>query len=95
MAIYMPKHEMIEARQFTGGVDNALDLISWMSTHNGKAVHAFDGDNFKNNRIMVETSKYEYEPAFISDWILIHQDDRIEVIKHPVFRDRYAKVGPN
>lgn len=89
MASYTPKHEMVDARQFTGGFENADDLIQWVEVCEGKALSALTDDDTPD-LILVETSQYEYEPVFEGDWIIIHQDNRIDIMKHRLFTSRYA-----
>lgn len=91
MGFFTPKHEIVEARQFIGGYDNALELTTWLTIRNSKSLFALNDHN-KPDRIMIETSKYEYDAAGPGDWILSYPDGRIDIVRNGVFKERYAKV---
>lgn len=91
MTIFTPKKATVDARQFTGGHDTALELTNWITERNGKSLISVGWED-KPDRIMIETSKYEYEAAFPGDWILIDQDDTIDIVRNGVFKDRYIKI---
>lgn len=89
MSTFVPKHEMVDARPFSGGFENADDLIKWIEVCDGKALLALTDDETPD-RILVETSPHEYEPVLEGDWIIIHQDSRIDIMKNHLFTARYS-----
>lgn len=66
--------EFVDARQFTGVGHNAIDILLWVQSHEGKATHTTGGSNPEFIRIFRDYASCEFELVFVGDWVMQNQD---------------------
>lgn len=83
--------EIVDARQFHGGTQNASSLILWVESHQNRASYLTDrNDSFE--RIMVQVEMYKHHPAYVGDWIVLNQDGSFSVVRPQTFESDYEQV---
>jgi hypothetical protein len=82
--------ESAVARQFTGGFENAYELMNWVDGL-GAATRTLwaDADHNKPERILLGIGNYEYEKAVEGDWIIRHADGQFEIMSDEDFKTQY------
>lgn len=86
----MPKFkkvELVEARQFTGGLQNGSDLAFWVNSNNAKADWRAATDEQIEKLFLSYNYKWGY--AYIGDWIVLHQDGTITSMRPQDFEATY------
>lgn len=75
------KQEFVDARQFTGGTQNAMDILLWVQSHEGKASHVTGGASPEFIRIYRDYASLEFELVFVGDWVMQNQDGTFRGIR--------------
>lgn len=85
------KTETVDARQFTGGVQNGTDLALWVNTH-GQLTESRaewrDAISVRTHAIpeIVRFRTYEYRTdMYVGDWIIRRQDGHFEHMRPEEF----------
>lgn len=85
MATYRRIPEIVDARQFTGGAKNGLELVHWVDSNEGKAFWNPEISPIRNNpehiRVYENHASKVFEVAYIGDHIMQRQDGRFEVVR--------------
>jgi hypothetical protein len=68
------KTEVVDCRQFTGGVQNGQDILLWVNSRLGKASHTSGGASPEFIRIYRDYASLEFELVFVGDWVIQNQD---------------------
>ncbi len=68
--------EIVDARQFTGGVENGTNLALWANSNHANAAW-FDHDELGPERIKLVTDDFSV-CVYMTDWIILRQDGRID-----------------
>lgn len=94
--------EIVDARQFTGGVENGSNLVLWVNSENGSATWEDEHVKWRHGdhvgmtpeSIRVYTGPYrvESEVAFVGDWIMRRQDGSFEVVRQQTLDSEYVQV---
>lgn len=82
--------EIVDARKFEGGLQNASDLVLWVSANEGKAVYVNDNVG-ERIRVYEDRDCRISSPAFSGDWIERRQDGAFEVTRQQII-DTYEEV---
>lgn len=75
------KIEVVDARQFTGGVQNGGDILLWVHSHQGRATHVSGGKGPEFIRIYRDYASLEFELLFVGDWVMQNQDGTFRGIR--------------
>lgn len=75
------KIEVVDARQFEGGTQNAMDILLWVQSHEGKATHTSGGTSPEFIRIYRDYASMEFELVFVGDWVMQNQDGTFRGIR--------------
>jgi hypothetical protein len=99
---FKKKPEIVDGRQFTGGIRNGTDLIFWVNSKEGKAdwfeetlkVRTATQKIMSPERIRVYKGPYqtEYDTAYVGDWIVQRQSGRFEVVRPQELAEDYDKA---
>jgi hypothetical protein len=85
----MKKPEIVDARQFTGGITNGMDLVLWVNSNEGKATWLATPE-----RIRVAEDAYSmiFAVAYPGDWIMRNQDGTFTAIRKQELDSEYDQV---
>lgn len=72
--------ETIDAREFTGGIDNGMSLVLWINSNNGIAMYDQDKD------VIFLSVWGETFTIHSTDMIALRQDGRFENIRREDFK---------
>lgn len=80
------KTEVIDARQFTGGNQNAMELILWVNSGDQEALWASPVTMVKPTspeKIMLvkPDNKFEYDSVYLGDWIVKKQSGQFVAMR--------------
>ena len=92
MPTFKKKPEIVDARQFTGGAQDGMNLVLWVRSGGAQA---FWSDSFaagEREKVYVEESRYDLTPAFVDDWIVKHQNGSFEVVRPELFNETYQQL---
>lgn len=84
------KVETVDARQFTGGEENATELAFYIDSHGGNARWEDKTDDRPEN-IRVTTDTYA-ERIYVGDWVIIKQDGTLYHSRPQDFEAEYEQV---
>lgn len=97
MPTFKKKPEIVDARQFTGGVQNGTDLTFWIQSHEANAVwreakrdEEYDCDD--PEYIYLSYGKFKFSYAYVGDWIILRQDGRMVTMRPEDFNREYEQV---
>jgi hypothetical protein len=83
--------ETVDARQFTGGLENGTNLALWVNEHGQLTeTRAFYYEGIKETRnnnpehIRVRTYAFRVD-VYIGDWIILKQDGTFDVMRPQEF----------
>jgi hypothetical protein len=88
---FKKKPEIVDARQFNGGVQNASSLILWIESGVGRAILVEETDE-RFERVMVDEALNKWVPAYVGDWVVRHQNGSFEVVRPLTFEFDYTQV---
>lgn len=91
MPTFQSKPETVDAREYTGGVQNGTDLVFWIESNNGHALW-IDRYNHIPEMIRIEDRDHNMVPAFVGDWIVRRQNGFFEAMRPEVFTLTYNQV---
>ena len=77
------KVDLVEARQFTGGVQNGSDLLLWIQSNKGRASFV----TYLVERVILEYSYAPWKNVYIGDWIVLHSDNSFSALRPQDFED--------
>jgi hypothetical protein len=88
--------EIVDARQFTGGLQQGSDLAFWVNSNHGLA-HWYPerlvGQKTLSERIILHTPDYvNYSIVWLDDWIVRHQDGSWEALRPEDLKEQYEEV---
>jgi hypothetical protein len=88
--------EIVDARQFTGGMQQGTDIAFWVNSNNGRA-HWMDktdvGKRILSERIrLYHESLVHFDTAWVGDWLVRHQDGSWEVVRPEQMQEEYKEV---
>jgi hypothetical protein len=83
--------EVVDARQFKGGVHNASSLILWIESGIGRAIFVEETDE-RFERVMVDEGLNKWTPAYVGDWVVRNQNGGFEVVRPQTFDSDYTQV---
>lgn len=88
--------EVVDARQFTGGLDNGSSLAFWVNSNHGRA-HWYDKQQVAgrtlSERVILTTSDHVgYDLVWVGDWIMLHQDGTWEAVRTEALKEQYEEV---
>ncbi|ALY08659.1 hypothetical protein CAPNMURICA_59 [Arthrobacter phage CapnMurica] len=96
MARYRQKPEHVDARQFTGGRENAEEVLLWLRSKGCEAswvdnqtvldIHLVERLQFKTPE-----SKNIIRSAYRKDWIVL-KDSNWRIFSEKSFRERFEKI---
>lgn len=72
--------EVVDARQFTGGVQNGTDLAFWVNSNNGGAKWIEPRGSYPE-RVMIHIGPHSWHNAYVGDWIMYNQDGSFKAIR--------------
>jgi hypothetical protein len=94
--------ETVDARPYTGGVQNGTDLCLWINSNGGKADwqpervtwRSANREGVKWEHVQVYAMPYSHtcEAAYIGDWIVQRQTGKFEVMRSQDFEAEYVQV---
>lgn len=92
MPTFKRKPETVDARQFTGGVQNGTDVVFWINSIAGEGVSAKWEELYGGTELIrvMYTNSVEY--AFEGDWIMQRQNGAIEVVRAQMLALEYEQV---
>lgn len=82
--------EIIDARQFTGGVQNGTDLVFWINCKDGRASWR-EATNYPE-LITLYHAKYQWTYVYVGDWIVLKQDGSFTAMRPQEFEAEYEQV---
>lgn len=100
MPTFRKKPEIVDARQFTGGVQNGTDITHWIQA-NGANAHwiegrpaALDAENDYDDPEYVYLSygKFKFTYVHVGDWVILRQDGRVVGMRPEDFAREYEQV---
>lgn len=87
------KLEFADARQFTGGTDNAMAILLWVQSNEGKASHISGGKSPEFIRVYKDYASLEFEIVFVGDWVMRNQDGTFRGIRpEQLITEGYVQV---
>jgi hypothetical protein len=88
--------EIVDARQFTGGLEQGMDLCLWVNSNYGRAQwmeRREVGSKVLSERIrLYDENQVTYAIAWLGDWIVRHQDGSWEVVRTERMQAEYEEV---
>jgi hypothetical protein len=79
MATYQ-RTETVDAREFTGGIDNGMTIVLWINSNNGIAMYDTDKD-------LIQLSLWgEIFNVHVTDMVVRRQDGQFENIRREDFK---------
>jgi hypothetical protein len=91
MPTFRKKPEIVDARQFTGGVQNGTDLAFWVSSNDCKAMW-YDVPDEHREMVTLYFGKFQWKNAYIGDWIILNQDGSFSAMRPEDFESTYDQV---
>lgn len=102
MPTFKKKPETVDARQFTGGLQNGTDLVLWVQSNEGKILWV-DEQQFSMSPARKGTSPehirlydipygHAFDIVYVGDWILQRQNGAFEVIRQQDLDMDYEQV---
>ena len=94
---FMKKPEIVDARQFTGGVQNGTDLTHWIQA-NGADAHWSPAKRDEENDyddpeyIYLTYGKFKFTYIHVGDWVILRQDGRVVGMRPEDFNREYDQV---
>ena len=85
------KVEIVDARQFHGGIENGSSLVFWVLSNEGKAEQHITPMGIDYIRIYEWRDSHKFEMAFPGDWVEHRQNGTFEVTRQQVI-DTYEEV---
>lgn len=102
MPTFQTVPETVDARQYSGGVQNGTDLAFWVNSNGGSAAWEQEatgraaGNRFgvRWEHIKVYDMPYSHknEIAYVGDWIVQRQSGRFEVMRTQDFEREFRQV---
>lgn len=95
MATFRRRPEIVDARQFTGGVQNGTDICLWVNSNHGGAYwweKRVVGGRILAERIRLYPSGSDYALVWIGDWIVHRQDGTWEALRPEDLHEEYEEV---
>lgn len=90
------KVEVVDARQFTGGIQQGTDLAFWVNSNNGRAHWHGEqpvGSKTLSERIVLEIENgNDYTLVWLNDWIMLHQDGSWEAMRPEDLNEQYEVI---
>lgn len=89
------KVEIIDARQFTGGQDSAMELVFWVLSNGGHAEwkdESLVGNRTLSERIRLDICHDDYTLVWENDWIVRHQDGTWDAMRPEDLKEEYEEV---
>jgi len=90
--------ETVDARQFTGGKENGMDLVFWVNSNGGSATWKDEtqvAGKTLSERIVLHselTQGLAFDLTWVGDWVVHHQDGRWEAIRPELMAEEYKQV---
>lgn len=75
------KVEIVDAREFSGGLKSGSELVLWISSNSGRAEYDAEHDYIKLNE---HYASLKFELAFPGDWIERGQNGSFQVTRKQV-----------
>lgn len=102
MPTFQKVPETVDARQYTGGVQNGTDLCLWVNSNGGSAAWepevigqaANNGFGVRWEHLKVYDMPYSHKRAmaYVGDWIVQRQSGRFEVMRPQEFEREFQQV---
>lgn len=88
--------ETVDARQFTGGLQQGTDICLWVNSNYGRAQWMEGrevGSKYLSERIrLYDESQTTYAIAWVGDWLVRHQDGSWEAVRPERMKAEYEEV---
>lgn len=88
--------ETVDARQFTGGLQQGMDLALWVNSNQGRAtwIEPTDvGKRVLSERVRLYNEDHIHiDTAWVGDWVVHHQDGSWEAVRPELFQEQYEEV---
>jgi hypothetical protein len=92
MPTFKKKPEVVDARQFTGGLQNGSDIAFWVNSNDSLAHWLKEIPGLCLEKIHVQVDRFKHESAYMNDWIVRRQDGHFEVLRPEEFNEQYDQV---
>lgn len=90
MPTFRSKPEIVDGRQFEGGAVNGTNLTNWVFSRTSHVYALWRGvGDYEAIHIITADSE---QVAYIGDWIIQHQNGRIEVVRPQKLAFEYEQV---
>jgi len=86
------KIETVDARQFTGGIQNGTDLTFWIQSHEGRSSWRPQNGRFAEHIKIDSDQLYKFQYAYVGDWIMHKQDGSFAVVRQQELDAEYNQV---
>jgi len=87
------KVEVVDARQFTGGVDQGMQLVMWIEGYGYEGWWSEENKEIRwEEQIRVGPKNSRKRSAYIGDWIVHHQDGEFSVMRPQELKEQYEQV---
>ena len=85
--------EIIDAREFTGGKDNAMALCLWVDSNGGSAWWAEEDKTINwAEQLRVGPPYGSMRSAYIGDWIVHKQEGGFTILRPQELKEQYEEV---
>ena len=92
MPTFQKKPETVDARQFTGGKENGMEIVTWINSVGGLSVTIMWDVLYGGTEIIKIIQPNYLETAFVGDWIMQRQNGYIEVVRPQMLELEYDQV---
>jgi hypothetical protein len=86
------KVEVVDARQFTGGVDQGMELVLWVESGGGVGWWAEADPELKWHEQLRIGKQGALRSAYVGDWIVHHQAGGFSVMRPQELHEQYTQV---
>lgn len=86
MPTFRKKNAVVDARQFTGGIRNGMDLVLWVTSNQGWAAWREKTDRL-DLTIWGRTST-----VWVNDWVILNTDGTFDQMHPEDFKEEYEQV---
>lgn len=91
MPVFKKKRiEIVDARQFTGGVQNGTDLVFWVNSNDGSAEWHDVNQDYPELVVLRQVNKYLWDHVYAGDWIVRNQNGSFSAKRPQDFEAEYV-----
>lgn len=95
MPTFKRRSEYGDARQFTGGLEQGMEIVLWINSNNGKASwypERLVGSRTLSERIILWISDDNYTFVWVNDWAMYKQDGTWDTYRPEDLHEEYEEV---